>query len=546
MALITLGERIKTRTALAKLTELSTNVETCLRQGKPLPKQIIDQFSQFGNTSDPTNIFDMLEDLRTQATTQYHYRLKEAAPTDLTAFAEYMNPDEPPARHHTFMCEQLMHLDSGEISRLMISMPPGHGKSVYASHLFPAWRIGRRPKKKFIQAGHSKAFCENQLGKVVRGIVDSERYKDIFPDVRLTSDSKAAGYWATTNNCTYLTRAVGQGISGFRAHCAGVDDPFASREDAESQVIRDKVFKWYTSDFITRLLPHCPLYIVATRWNTDDLCGRVEQMDKEGKGIPFVIINLPAVAGDSDILGRAPGTALWPDFYDLPYLIYLKETLPPSEWNSLYQGSPVDEEGGVVKGTWFQRYDKIPDHEYDANGNVARIGYKKTIVSVDSAEKVTARNDYSVVQVWRQSLDNKHYLVDVKRKRVEFPDLLQLIEQTALTWKADAILVEDRGSGTQYIQTRGNTGLAPAPVIPIQVSNLSKQFRFDGVSPMFQAGEVYLPHRADWLADYELELMTFPAAKHDDQVDATSQYLNWARKGKKRGTRRLSGTTITR
>ncbi len=209
-------------------------------------------------------------------------------------------------------------------------------------------------------------------------------------------------------------------------------------------------------------------------------------------------------------------------------------------------GEPVDEDGGVVKGTWFQRYDKIPEHEKDPNGNIVKMGYKRTILSVDSAEKAQARNDYSVVTVWRQTLDNKHYLVDVKRKRVEFADLVQMIEQTARTWGADAILVEDRGSGTQYIQARGKTGLAPAPVIDIQVSNVGKEFRLDGVSPMFQAGEVFLPHRANWLADYEAEIMQFPNAKHDDQVDSTSQYLNWARKGAKRGTRKLVGTTVSR
>jgi len=546
MAIITLSERINTRAALAKIGALSSNVEMCLKRGTPLPPAVIQKFQQIGDVSDPVNIFDMVEDIRTKATDQYHARLKEAARDDLTAFAEWMNPEEPPARHHIFMCERLTQLDSGEIRRLMISMPPGHAKSTYASHLFPAWRIGRHPRKKFIQAGHSQAFCENQLGKVVRGIVDGERFREVFPEVRLASDSKAAGYWTTTNACSYLTRAVGQGIAGFRAHCAGVDDPFASREDAESQIVRNKVFNWYTADFITRLLPNCPMYIVATRWNPDDLCGRVEQMNKEGKGIPFEIINLPAIAGDSDPLGRAPGTALWPELFDVPYLMYLKDTLPARDWNSLYQGTPVDEDGGVVRGSWFQRYDKIPDHEKDSNGNTLKPGYKKTILSVDSAEKAQSRNDYSVILVWRQTLDNKHYLVDVKRKKVEFAELVQMIEQTALSWNADAILIEDRGSGTQYNQARGQTGLAPAPVIPISVSNLGKEFRLDGVSPMFQAGEVYLPSRANWLADYEAELMQFPNGKHDDQVDATSQYLNWARKGKKRGTRRLNGTVIQR
>lgn len=264
-------------------------------------------------------------------------------------------------------------------------------------------------------------------------------------------------------------------------------------------------------------------------------------MNKEGKGIPFEIINLPAEALENDALGRAPGDALWPELFDESYLTYLKETLPPRDWNSLYQGTPVDEDGGVVKGTWFSRYEKMPDHKRDEAGNVLNRGFKRTILSVDSAEKTTKRNDYSVITVWRETPDNKHCLCTVVRKRVEFPDLVTLIETTARTWEADAILVEDRGSGTQYIQARGLSGLAPAPVIAISVSNQSKEFRFDGVAPMFQAGEVLLPVRADWLAEYEKEILSFPNGTHDDQVDSTSQYLNWARKGRRRGTKKLKG-----
>lgn len=543
MPLITLGERHKARATINTLTQMGTKVESCLRQQKPLPAPVIAMFSHAADVSDPGSILDMIEEMKDQAQRAYHERLREAAITDFTAFAEFMNPDEPPARHHIFMCEQLMRLDAGESRRLMISMPPGHAKSTYSSHLFPAWRIGKHNRKKFIQAGHSQSFCENQIGKVVRGLVDSERYREVFPEVRLSADSKAAGFWTTTNGCSYLTRAIGQGIAGFRAHCGAVDDPFASREDAESEVIRNKVYNWYTADFITRLLPNCPLYIVATRWHMDDLCGRIEQMNKEGKGIPFEIINLPATAKDNDPLGRAPDEPLWPELFDLEYLMYLKSTLPSRDWNSLYMGTPMDEDGGVVKGTWFGRYTEVPEHTKDQAGQIVKRGYIRTILSVDSAEKTTKRNDFSVVTVWRETPDRKHALVDVKRKRVEFTGLVDLIETTARTWGADAILVEDRGSGTQYIQARGVSGLAPAPVIPVTVTSESKQFRFDGVSPMFQAGEVLLPERAPWLADYEAELLAFPNGSHDDQVDSTSQYLRYARRGRARGTKKLGGTS---
>lgn len=539
--MITLAERMKYRAALKNMDGLTLKIEAALRNGEPLPAEVGKLLGDLANTSETANILAMIEDLKESTTKHYHEKLRQAAPKDLTAFAEFMNPEEPPARHHIWMCEKLMALDEGLILRLMISMPPGHAKSTYSSHYFPAWRIGKRPRKKFIQSGHTQNFCENQLGKVVRGLVDSDRYRLVFPEVALSADSKAAGFWTTTNNNSYLTRAVGQGISGFRAHCAGIDDPFASRKDAESQTIRDDVFNWYTSDFITRLLPRCPLYVVATRWHSDDLCGRIEQMSKEGKGIPFDIINLPAIAEDDDPMGRPNGAALWPELFDISYLMYLRDTLSPKEWNSLYQGTPVDEDGGTVKGAWFGRYEAIPEHPKDPEGNITGVGYRRTVLSVDTADKTQARNDYSVITVWRETKDKKHCLIDVKRKKVSLPDLTQLIENTARLWSADVILMEDRGAGTQYIEARGKTGLAPAPVIPISVTNIGKEFRFDGVAPMFQAGDVLLPLRANWLADYEKELLSFPDGKYDDQVDSTSQYLNWARVKRKRGTKKLVG-----
>lgn len=451
-----------------------------------------------------------------------------------------MSPSEPPeAKHHIFMGERLMDIERGDLLRLMVSMPPGYAKSHYCSVMFPAWYIGRNPSHKFMQVGHTQLFCNNRFGKPVRNLISSNNYKKIFPGVQLSPHSKAADFWelAVPHGGSYLARGAGGGISGFRANCTSIDDPFKSREDAESPTIRDKVFDWYSGDLIPRLLPYAPIYIVATRWHSDDLCGRVEQMSETGVGFTFTIINLPCIypedATEPDPLGRKPGEVLWPEFYSSDYVMKIKATTPPRDWNSLYQGTPMDLVGGMINFEGMPRYSTLPTPERT----------RRKVLSVDTASKKEERNDFTVLTVWIESDTHQHYLAEVIRKRVEFDEMVTLIESTARRHGVNAILVEDRGSGTQYIQTR--RGKAPAPVIDCSTNNQSKEFRFDAVVPMFLAEQVILPDRAIWLADFEKELAAFPHGTFKDQVDSVSQYLDWASKRVDGGVKKLIGTNIS-
>ncbi|MEQ8308042.1 MAG: phage terminase large subunit [Hoeflea sp.] len=528
------AKRRSIRKILKTLSDYRNDTERRLRRGLEIPQDVWD-YCSFLNVSDPHQLLTAITAFHEQYHAAYFKELRDLAPHDLTAFAEYINPDEPPAPHHVWMCDKLMEMEDRRIMRMLISMPPGHAKSTYSSRLYPAWYMGRNTKHKYIQAGHTTNFCENEFGKKTKAIIDSDAFREVFPDVYLATDSKAAGNWGLQGTGgQYLTRGVGQGISGFRAHMAGVDDPFASREDAESQTIRDKVFDWFSADFTTRLLPNAPMFVVATRWHSDDLCGRIEEMHKQGKGLPWDIINLAAICEDpgTDALGRSEGEPLWPDFYTKDHLLNLKATLPPRDWNSLYMGKPVDEEGGVILGEWLHTYDMLPGHN----------NRKRTALSVDTAIKANERNDYTAIGIWIEDMDGFHHLAHVHRARVEFPEMVKLIDNMASAWNVDVILIEDKGSGTQYIQTRA--GKAPAPVVALSPNNNSKEFRLDGVAPLFQAGQVLIPKHAEWLPDYVSELLGFPTAKFDDQVDLTSQYLDWARKKVRRGNVKLSGNQL--
>lgn len=535
--MLTYRQRDNIRSSIKRFTEAQTILETSLRTGASIPEALAKKLSRITFTSDPEAQLRAVTEVSQEMTTEYMSQLLTLAPNDMTAYAEYLNPEEYPAHWHQWLCERLMEMERGEdhALRMLISAPPGHAKSTYSSRIFPSWYMGRNPSHKYIQAGHTQNFCENEFGKKTKAIVDSDIYRNIFPKIALSKDSKAAGYWGIAEyGGSYLTRGVGQGIAGFRANCAGVDDPFATREDAESQTIRDKVWDWFSADFTTRLLPRSPMFVVATRWHSDDLCGRVEEMNREGKGIPWLVVNLPAIAvEDKDVLGRLEGDPLWGEFYTLEHLMNLKATLPARDWNSLYMGKPMDEDGGVIQGSWISRYDTLP----------AVDQIKRITVSADTAMKTGERNDYTAILVWIEGIHNDHYLAYVHRERMEFDDMVRRIENIATQWGATAIIVEDKGSGTQYVQTRA--GKAPCSVIPISTSNNSKEFRLDGVSPMFESGQVLLPKTASWVADYESELLGFPTAKYDDQVDATSQYLNWARQRQGRGTVKLQGISIS-
>lgn len=530
--------KMRQRRRIKMLAEMQDSLEENLGIGTPLSKKAKDVLYDLTGEGDPTNQLMAVERIKNKVELQYHTQLRKQARRDLPAFCEYMDPEFYPAFHHRFFCTKLMQAARKQVKKLIINVPLGHAKTTYSSQMFPAWYLGNNPRHKIIGAGHTQSFAENVFGKKVRGHLDDPRYRDVFPDVTLSTDSKAAGFWSTNKGGSYLARGIGSGIAGFRGNIAILDDPYASREDAESETTRAKVYDWFKSDLRTRLLPGSPVFVIGTRWHPLDLFSELIA-ETEDDGTPsWELVNLPGVAEENDPLGRPEGQALWPEFYTLQELMDLKSELPTRDWNSLYRGQPIDDEAGVVMSDWIKRYTVLPEDKYDGEMLISKQ-VKRVTVSVDTASKAAKRNDPSAITVWVEDGNHNHYLKEVVVKRLQFTDLVREIERIATKHGASAILVEDAGAGTQYIQTR--SGKAPAPIIPISTNNKSKEFRFEGVSPMFQAGEVLLPERAPWLVDYETELLNFPAVANDDQVDSTSQYLAWARRKIKRGTKKLRG-----
>lgn len=554
--LLTPGARETYRTSIKLLTDSIQTLEPALKRNKLhlIPAKSSERWTKLTGTSDPANQFRALTRMEEQATAQYRAKLLALAPEHFSYFVEYMTPDEPPAPHHEFLIGKLEAIEARDLLRATFSMPPGHAKTKFCSRYFPAWYLGRNPDHRWLQGGHSQDFVENEIGRYVRDIISDPDYQNVFPDIELNPRSTAMGSWRLLGTRgAYAAKGVGQSISGYRGNIGGIDDPIGKGEDALSPTFRRKQKKWLMTDFRQRLLPGSPLFVVATRWHKDDMIGFCEQLNKEGKGIPWEIINLNGIIEteqemEVDILGRSMFETLWPTYYTFDHVMDIKATMdPPSDWYALWKGQPRDAEGVVVKKAWFQRFDTVPKNRVDGLNRIIERVVKRVTLSVDCAEKATARSKYTAIGVWVETEDNRHYLVDVVRKRCEYPEMIKLIEGKATEWigkgyHVGAILVEDAANGTPYLQQR--QGKAPAPLIRIpKPSGDGKVRRFDAVTPMWEAGEVLLPKTALWLPDYEDEVLGFPDGTFSDQVDMTSQYLNWARGAKKvYGTKKLFGT----
>lgn len=542
--MITLHERKEYRTAISQFDRYIKLVDEAILRGKPLDAAVAAGLRAMTNTSDLHNQLKALKAVRDQIDAQYDAELLHAAPFRFSPFCEYMSRHEPPAMHHEFLIDHMEQVHNRDIMRLAISMPPGSAKSTYASKLFPAWHLGRRPNDRWLQGAHTQTFAKDQLGKPVRRIVSDPRYRDVFPEMGLSAGSAAADFFEFTGGKgSYKAVGVGVGISGFRAEIGAIDDPVASREDAESPTSRRKLHAWFEDDFSTRPMPGSPIYIVATRWHEDDLIGHELSKMKEGTSdYDWEVINVPAIAKEDDPVGREPGEGLWPEVFGTDWYLAKKRGITGRSWNSLYQGEPTDEEGGILKRTDVSRWTTMPRDRVRSDGTMVDKVVKKISLSVDLAEKANQRADFSAATVWIETFDRKHYLVHASRIRKEFNDQVKWIEHLAKLWNVHQVLVEDRGAGTQYIQVRKEQP-GFAPVIPIATKQQSKDFRFDGVTPMFAAGEVFLPESGnDWIADVENELFVFPNGKNDDYVDSVSQYLAYARAGggRVRGTAKVN------
>ena len=423
------------------------------------------------------------------------------AKNNLIDFARLTHPSYAANWHHHLLAEKLQGIVSGKLKRLMISMPPRHGKTELASIRFGPWYLGHNPTHKVVQATYAAEFAEENA-KYSRNIVATPEFKNVF-GFGLASDSKAVSRWQTDKGGTYYAVGVGGPLTGKGANCLIIDDPHKNRAEAESPVMRKNVLDWFKSTAYTRLEKNGSVIVIMTRWHEGDLVGSLLKSNEK-----WDYISLPAIA-EEDEKYRRQGDPLWSSKFDLAALNNIRETIGSREWISLYQQRPSAAEGEIFKREWWKFYRAVPIFE-------------KIVHSWDTAFKKGLENDFSVCTVWGVA-QNGYYLLYRWKKRVEFPELKRTVVSLFHQIPGHEILIEDKASGQSLVQElQRETKL---PIIPYKIDG-DKVARAYAVTPIIESGNVYLPEEADWLLDYIDTLAAFPNAIHDDDVDSTTQALS--------------------
>jgi predicted phage terminase large subunit-like protein len=426
----------------------------------------------------------------------------------LARFAKAVYPSYEVDGVHKIILSHLEKLLSGEIRRLAITAPPRHGKTFACSVLFPAYALGRNPRETIITASYGAELSEG-WGRQVKNIIGGPEFRKIFPNCQLSADSTAAWHFETTAGGQYSAIGRGGAATGRGASLLVLDDLLKDWSEANSETICKGVIDWLQSVAFTRLTPDGRVLAIQTRWSEKDPMGWI--MQQAG----WAVLQLPAFAEKNDPLGRQPGEALWPSMYPVEKLQEIKVDIGSRAFECLYQGNVAARSGSIFRREWFQHYTQRPEK------------FSRIIQSWDTGFKVGATNDYSVCATIGETT-NGFYLLHLYRHKCEFPELKRQVAEQADHWRPHEILIEDRASGQSLIQ---EIKLATNyPIIPIKVDR-DKETRASAVTGYFEAGRVYFPEGAPWLADLEDELASFPGGLHDDCVDSISQALNRMRAG---------------
>lgn len=408
---------------------------------------------------------------------------------------------------------------TGEIKRLMLSLPPRHGKSEKVTIRYPVYRMERQPGVRICVGAYNQDFSE-RFSRFTRRIAEKT--------MPLSRERSAVKEWETAAGSIYRACGVGSPPTGEGFDLIIIDDPIKSRVEAESEAYRRNCFDWYSTDLYTRLEPQAAVILIQTRWHELDLAGQI-LVNEEGE--QWTVVNLPAlaIAGEPDPLNRAPGQALCPERYDEEALERIRLTLGSYSFNALYQGRPVAAEGNLFKTDWWRWYTADQAHADRLNADAGRViavvkpdTFDMVAQSWDMAFKDSDQSDFvagGAVGV----AGKRKYLLDVMRARADMVASVAMMRAMHERHPATMFtLVEDKANGPAVISTLQDEIEGLWAVNP----EGGKLARAMAASPQAEAGEWFLPHPtiATWdVEGFIKEMGSFPNGAHDDQVDMWSQ-----------------------
>ncbi len=496
---------------------------------------------------------------------------RELARRRLLDFATYVLPWYLPAAHHRLVAEALervmRYVETGGregIGRLLIFLPPRHGKTQLASKIFPAWALGRNPDLRVILVSYG-ADLAVENSRAVRDLIRDERYQAVFgalsaaeTPVQLSEESRSAQSWALAGRRGGLMAAgVGGAITGKGAHLLVLDDLFKNRDEAESAASRDRVWAWWQSTAYTRLEQGGAVVGMMTRWHPDDWAGRLlRAMAEDPAADRYEVICLPALAeGEAsldeqarglrdgvwvntrDPLGREEGAALWPEKYDEEDLARIRANIGPYEWAALYQQRPYAREGHFFKREWFVVTERPP-----APGDIVR---RVRYWDKAGGRTRTSGKDYTAGVLMALTRDGLYYVEHVARRRVPAAErdawMVEVGRTDALRPGPKVETWHQQDPGTAGVDSAQMTNRRFAEAgLRAQAESVtgSKEVRAGPWASMCAAGVVRLV-RGAWNADFIDEHVAFPAGAHDDQVDAAASAFAKLVQGSRRRESRI-------
>lgn len=456
---------------------------------------------------------------------------KEYARENIIPFTRYTYADYDVNDHHDMIGEVLDKWVNKEIRFLILTMPPRHGKSELVSRRLPAKIFGKNPDARIIATSYGATLASDN-NRDIQKIMDDPEYWALFPESRLFSKNiRTTAHGSFLRNSDvfeivnhrgrYTSSGIGGTITGLGFDFGIIDDPVKNAQEALSSTLRETVWNWYKTTFVTRMEKNGSIIIILTRWHEDDLVGRI--LKEEGlieNGGKWTVMNFPAIKDtpitDNSYDFRYEGEVLWKRKYDEAALNDIKKLLGSFWFSALYQGKPTPEGGGIVNTSWFMKYEQLPSPST----------WKRVVQSWDTAFKANKLNAYNACTTWIET-DVGYYLWHVWRDRKPYPVIKKMIRELHEKFHSSIILIEDAASGPSLIADLKQMNL-PIKAIPADTDKIT---RMSSASPTIEAGNVYIPDAeyidAPWLSDYLMEIAAFPNAAFKDQCDSTSQAINF-------------------
>lgn len=445
-----------------------------------------------------------------------HKKSIELAKIDFLAFCSKVYPNFKIGPHHRHLKPLLHETKDGTKPRLTVSMPPRFGKSETIACLFVAWYLGHNPSHQIMMVTHT-ADLSADFGRKVRNLIDSEVYREIFPDTVVARDKSASANWSTTLGGKYLAIGIGANVAGHGADLLIGDDLVSEQAVLSSDPDKTFAQAWEYMQVgpLQRLMPNGRIIMIGTRWGKKDPIGRaLAWAEQNSDSTAWHEVRFPAILPS--------GKSLWPEQWPVEQLLAKKAGMFPQFWAAQYMQEPTSEEGALVKREWWRVWpsDKPPKCEI-------------ILQSWDTAHGKNDSSDPSGVQTWgifhnEDESQDQLILLDAWKGRKEFPELKKFALEYYKEWEPDNVLIEKKAAGAPLIQELRAIGIPVQEYTPSRGND--KRARLNSVADIFASGMVWRPDTR-WAQEVVDEVAEFPNGEHDEMVDCASQALMRFRQG---------------